>query len=263
MILSIRAASLLAGAGALSVAGIAAAIARADDVPCKTRLDHVPAHQEWVERNVEIAAVTECRNVPTFETVKVPLYEERRVPTTREVEVPVYATREVPVFEERQVPVTGPVTVQDFKTVEEPVGIHFTNPFNCCPVDLKLWDRCTRVPCGSHVEQGVVGFRTEQVPCGTRTETFVSGTEKRVVSDGERCEVVKVGERDEARQTGWRTDTVVVTPARTETVRECLQVPAQDVTVVEQGDPNRAAPMAGTTRVMSEDDFRRACALAR
>ena len=49
-------------------------------------------------------------------------------------------------------------------------------------------------------------------------------------------------------------------PAHQETVREWIDVPAEPVTVVSQGDPRLAAPSPGTTRVMTEAEFQRTVA---
>jgi hypothetical protein len=249
-------------AGAVAIASFASAD-ETPAAPCVTRADVLPARSAWVDRQVDVPAVTEQRCVPVFETVKVPVFEERRVPMTREVEVPVTATREVPVFADRNVPEMGPVEVPILEQRRRPVHLTLPNPFGCDDLDIKLWDRCETVACGTRVEQGVVGWHTERVPAGTRAETYVAGTRKQTIPDGERCETVKVGERDETRQVGFRTETVVLAPARTETVRECVSLPAERVTVVTQGEVANARLEPGTTRALTDEQFRREIADAR
>ena len=137
------------------------------------------------------------------------------------------------------------------------------NLFGCDDLSLKLWDRCKQVEVGTRVETAVVGTRTEQVPAGTRTESYVAGWQKQTVTVGEKVENVAVGTRDESREVGQRTETVVVAPATTRVVRERVDLPAEPVTVVVSGDAKAAAPQPGTTRVLTEDEFRRAIAESR
>jgi hypothetical protein len=230
------------------------------------RVATLPVRQAWVERQVTIPARTVEDCLPVFETAKVPVFEERRVPEYRDVQVPITATREVPCFEERSVPRYGPVEVPVYAEVSRPVGFSIWNPFDCddrC-LDIHLWDTCDRVQCGTEIRQGIVGHDTERVQVGTRTETYVSGFETRRELVGERCETVQVGERDEQRQVGWRNETRVIEPARTETVRECVWLPAEPVTVAPSPETAKvAAPLPGTTRVISEDEYRREVAVAR
>ncbi len=238
------------------------AIALADDQPPPaTCVKVIPARSEWVVRDVVRPAVMAERSVPVLETVQVPIFETRCVPEFREVEDPVYATREVQDFTERRVPEYGPVEVPVTEQRVEPVTLKLPNPFACDDLCLHLWDRCETVVCGTRTETGIVGWRTERVPF-TRTETYVSGTRKRQVQVGERTETVKVGERGETRQTGWRKETYEAVPAETEQVRECVALPAESVTVVTSGNPAAAQPLPGTTRVMTEDDYRREIAAA-
>jgi hypothetical protein len=227
--------------------------------PAACRVAVLPARMAWVDRSVEIPARTVEQPVPVTETVKVPTFEERRVPEYRDVQVPVYGTREVARFEERAVPRYGAVEVPVLAEVRKPVGFSIWNPFDCVDrcLDIHLWDRCETVQTGTVVRHDVVGFDTERIPAGTQTETFVSGFETRRELVGERREAVQVGERDEQRIVGWRTETRVVEPARTATVRECVTLPAEAVTVVNSGDPATTPAIAGTLRVLSEEDYRR------
>jgi hypothetical protein len=157
--------------------------------------------------------------------------------------VPEYGTVEVPVYETRR----------------RPVNLEFTNPFNCCPVSLHLWDKCETVCVGTRPETGVVGWKTESTPV-TRTETYVSGTQTKQVEVGRRLETVPAGEREERRCVGWRTETFEIAPAVTQRVRETVDVPAETVTVVEGDDASRAILAPGTTRVLTDAEFRRATA---
>jgi hypothetical protein len=229
------------------------------------RVAVLPARMAWVDRPVAIPARTALEHVPVFETVKVPTFEERRVPEYRDVQVPVYGTREVARFEERAVPRYGAVEVPVLAEVRRPVGFSIWNPFDCVDrcLDIHLWDRCETVQTGTEVRHDVVGFDTERVPAGTATETFVSGFETRRELVGERAETVQTGERDEQRLVGYRTETRVVEPARTSTVRECVWIPAETVTVVSSGDAAQTPALAGTLRVLSEEDYRRELAAAR
>jgi hypothetical protein len=239
------------------------AFARAEDGPAPvTRVETIPAHRAWVTRDVVHPPVLGERCVPVFETVKVPIVETRAVPEHREIEEPVLSTRQVTDFTERRVPEYGPVDVPVYEKRERPVMLSLPNPFGCDDLCLHLWDKCEMVPVGARTETAVVGWRTERVPF-ERTETFVSGTQKRRVVVGERLETVTVGEREERRQTGWRNEPFEIRPARTESIRECVDRPAETVTVVVSGDPSAATPLPGTTRVVTQAELERGLAMAR
>lgn len=251
-----------------ALGGFAAALAPAlvgiaqDSSAPATRVATIPAHEALVEneRVCEPAVMGE-RQVPIYETVKVPVVETRCVPVLQKVEEPVYATREVQAFEDHQVPVTGPVEVPVYESKKKPVKIEFTNPFTCRPVSWHLWDRCEYVCAGTRTEQGVVGYRTEQTPV-TRTETYVSGTRTREVQVGQRSETVTVGTRDEQRCVGFKSEPYVMRPAVTQHVRERVNVPAETVTVVTAPDATGVAPSPGTSRVLTEKEFQDALASA-
>lgn len=219
----------------------------------------LPAQQTWVAREEVLPAASCERQVPVFETVKVPTYEERRVPVHQDVTVPVFSTREVQVYDTLRVPEYGEIEVTVYEARSTPVRVSLPNPFSCeCrPFDLKLWNRCEQVPVGTRHEQGIVGWRTERVVVGTRTETFQSGTETRQAVVGWRTERLQVGEREESRCVGWRTESIPVAPERRRVVRECVATPARLVTVTD-GDPASTAPLPGTTEVVSEATFAQA-----
>lgn len=244
-------------------AAVAPSNAPAAPAPCVTRVDMLPARCTWVERTVDVPAVTAERRVPIMETVKVPVFEERRTPVTEQVDVPVMATREVPVVAERSVPEFGTVAVPVYEQRSERVNLTIPNIFGCDDFCLPLWKRCKTVETGTRMEQGIVGYHSEPVSMGTRSESYVSGFEKKTVTVGERSDPVQVGTRDETREVGSRTETVVVVPATKQVVREQVTLPAEPVTVVVSGDPKAAAPQQGTTRVLSEDEFRRELAQPR
>jgi hypothetical protein len=229
------------------------------------RVAVLPARMAWVDRPVSVPARVAVDQVPVYETVKVPTFEERRVPEYRDVQVPVYGTREVARFEERSTPRYGAVEVPVYAEVRKPVGFSIWNPFDCVDrcLDIHLWDRCETVVTGTEVRNDVVGFDTERVPAGTATETFVSGYETRRELVGERAEAVQTGEREEQRLVGYRAQARVVEPERTTTVRECVWLPAENVTVVSSGDPAQTPALAGTLRVLTEEDYRREVASAR
>lgn len=225
--------------------------------PASAHVEKIPAHPGRAEREVLVPAVTATRQVPVYETVSVPVaFETKCVPVYETENVPVYATREVDATEERQVPVYGPVAVPVYETRREPVEIRFTNPFTCCPVRWHLWDRCATVEAGVVTEQAIVGWKTESVPV-KRTERYVSGTETTRVLVGYQNQRVDGAAREERRVTGWRTETYEVEPARTEKVVHDGTVPEESVTVVAASDLPNAKPLPGTTRVLSEEQFRR------
>lgn len=223
----------------------------------------LPAQQTWVQREEVLPAASCERQVPVFETVKVPTYEERQVPIHQDVEVPVFSTREVEVYDTLLVPEYGEVEVTVYEARSTPVRVSLPNPFSCeCRTfDVKLWNRCERVPVGTRHEQGIVGWRTDRAVVGTRTETFQSGTETRRTVVGWRTERVQVGEREESRQVGWRAETVALAPERRRVVHDCVAKPARLVTVTD-GDPATTAPLPGTTEVVDEATFARAQANA-
>ncbi|MFO0932312.1 MAG: hypothetical protein U1E39_06340 [Planctomycetota bacterium] len=221
----------------------------------------LPPQRTWVPRE-EVTPATTCeRAVPVYETVRVPIHEERCVPVYREEQVPVWATREVDAFEDRAVPEYGDVPVTVYETRSVPVKLALPNPFacDCKDVELKLWDRCERVACGTRTERGIVGWRTERVAVGKRTETYQSGTETKQVLAGWRTEVVEVGAREESRCVGWRTESVVVEPERRRVVHDCVDLPSRLVTVT-SGDPAATTPLPGTTAVVDEATFSRSLA---
>jgi hypothetical protein len=209
----------------LSLAAVAlpVAVATADDLvppPAAPTADVAPA--------VRVAAPCRVETIPARGQ-----WIERQI-----AHAPVTAERQVPVTETVAVPVYAPATVPEVRTVEvpryerrsEPVRLRLPNPFGCDDLDIKLWDRCKCVQTGTELRQEVVN----------------------------RVETVKAGEVAERRVVGWRTETVVVAPARVETVREwVVTTPERRVTV----GPVGSRPLPGTTEVLTDDQFRAAIAL--
>jgi hypothetical protein len=215
--------------GALALVAVPAALAPAvawahDDVvappapfpappaPVVTaRVAVIPAHDTWVERRISVPPVTEQRQVPVYETVKVPVHGTLTYTDSQ------------------------PVAVPQFQRVRDDVSITLWNPFRGFrEFDLTLIPRTKDVHVGDAVVQQPVA----------------------------RSQPVVVGEREEQRLTGWRTETVVVAPARFETVRERVLVPERWITVAASGAAaSGTMPLPGTTQVMTEAEYRAALPL--
>jgi hypothetical protein len=165
------------------------------------RVEVIPAHATWVERRVTVPPVTAERQVPVYETVKVPVHGTLTYTETQ------------------------PVAVPQFQRVRDDVSITLWNPFR--------------------------GFREFDLTLIPRTRDVHVG-DAVVAQPVARAQPVVVGEREEQRITGWRTETVVVAPARVETIRELVHVPERWVTVAATG----TAPLPGTTQTMTEEEFR-------
>jgi hypothetical protein len=238
----------------------AAAPSRAPDAKC--RVASIPAHDVQHQRTVTVPEVRCDRRVPVYETVQVPVYETHQVPVTETVQRPVYTERQVPIYRTERTPVWGEKVVPVYRNVSKPVTLTLWNPFGCEDAHIDLWDTCDQVPCGTKTVRAVVDWQENQVPCGTRTERVRTGTREEQVVTGTRCERTQVGQREERRFTGWRHESVVVEPAKTQTVTESVHEPCETVTVIPDGTM-REAPLAGTSRVLTESQYRSELAEAR
>ncbi|MDJ0975661.1 MAG: hypothetical protein QNJ98_14460 [Planctomycetota bacterium] len=233
--------------------------AEAPEDPCAPeppacRVEVIPASCTWVEREVQVPAVTRRVCTPVYETVEVPVYERKCTPRFEEVQVPVYAWRDVPVYRTVKKPVYGEKQVPIYREVKTPVTITVWNPFCCECEEIELYERCEKVQVGCETVPAIVGYRDEQVQCGTRKERYVSGHTTRQVRVGNDVEVVQTGVREERRLTGYKTEMVEVRPASTRVVRERVVIPCRRVTVVAETAETTAA-LPGTTEVLTEAEF--------
>lgn len=261
-------------AAGLMVFLLAATPAWAEDAPAVGCVKVIPARCECVEREVVIPAQMGTRCVPVYEDVEVPVYKSRKVPvyTTRripiyeDVEVPCWKTRRVPIYVTRKIPVFEDVEVPVFTAQKIPVTRTFTDPCTGCVRTVCTYD-VKVVQCGTRLERRVCGFEEEQVECGWRPERYQDGTRtvKKVVGWDEeevlctwRYERYQDGTRTERRRAGTRTETHEIAPARTEIEVERVPVPCRRVTVVPDGTEG-AAPLTGTTEVLTETEYAAAC----
>jgi hypothetical protein len=188
--------------------------------PCKPRFT-----TKIVERTIQIPARTRTVRRAVFECVDVPVYGNKCTPRFREVKVPLYKTRDVPVYR----------CVRTPKFVDVQVPVYAKRQIQ---LTREVCDRCTgertQVPCGCRSERYQSGTRTvrrrcgcnvERVQCGTRCERYQAGHQIRRVRCGTDVERVQVGTRKVRRFKEWACETIVVCPARTRTVRECVRVP--------------------------------------
>lgn len=245
----------------LGTAGLVFAdTAATDTAPCGYSAV-LPAHTKVVEREVTIPPVRCMQRVPRYATVQIPVYDTRRVPVYEEIERPVFETFEVPVYRTERVPVWGTKEVPVYRSVSKPVTVCLPNPFTCCDTEIELWDECEEVPCGTKTVRAIVDYEARQVECGTRTERRQTGTRTERVLTGYRCERYQVGTREARRYAGCELREVVIRPAQTRIVKECVIVPARCVTVIPDTAPP-TQPLAGTETVMTESAFERALAEA-
>lgn len=227
----------------------------------RARVAAIPAHTRVRERVEQVPPVYCEQRVPVYETLSVPVYETRRVPVYATIEKPVYADREIPLFRTERVPVWGEREVPVYRRESRPVTLELWNPFECEDLELELWDTCEEVPCGTKMVPAVVGHEERRVPCGTRIVREQVGTEPAQVLAGYREQREQVGEREERRFAGWSARQVMTRAASSRTVRECVPVPCETVTVIPDGT-TREQPLAGTSRVMTESEYREALAQA-
>ena len=106
------------------------------------------------------------------------------------------------------------------------------------------------VPCGTRRVPKVLGYKEEKVQVGTALKPCRSSwrVEKQFLGYGQ--EQIVVGMREVRTVARYVTETVVVRPARTETVTETFQRPARWVTVSDATP--RPQPLAGTQEVLTE-----------
>lgn len=253
----------VAAAGALlSLAPASAADEHADlrqATADECRVASIPAHTRITERVEQVPPVYREEQVPVYATVQVPVYETRRVPVYETVEKPVYAEREIPIYRTQRVPVWGDREVTVYRQERKPVTVDLWNPFECEEFELELWDTCEQVPCGTRTVRAIVGHEEHRVPCGTRVVREQVGVEPEQILTGYREVREQTGTREERRVTGWTTRRVVAEPARSRALRTCVPVPCEAVTVVPDGT-TRGEPLVGTSRVMTESEYRDALA---
>lgn len=248
----------LAVALVLSLAPVAWAEQTAED-PCPPepacRVEVIPASCTWVEREIQVPAVTRRVCTPVYESIEVPVYERRCTPRYEEIQVPTYGYRDVPVYRTVTKPVYGEKQVPIYREVKTPVTVNIWNPFRCECKEVEIWERCEQVQVGCETVPAIVGYRSEQVQCGTRQERYVTGTTTQRVFAGNDVEVVQTGTRAEQRLTGYKNELVVVAPATTRLVRERIEIPCRRVTVVADGAAATQA-MPGTSDVLTETEYR-------
>ncbi len=223
--------------------------------PPACRVEVIPASCTWVEREVQVPAVTRRVCTPVYETIQVPVYERRCTPRYEEIQVPTYGFRDVPVYRTVKKPVWGEQQVPVYREVKTPVTVSVWNPFCCETKEIELWERCEKVQVGCETVPAIIGYRDEQVHCGMRKERYVTGATARKVFVGNDVEVVQTATRPERRLSGYKNEVVEVAPATTRTVRERVVIPCRRVTVVADGAQETAA-MPGTAEVLTETEYR-------
>lgn len=178
---------------------------------------------EWPAPATKAEPVKECPGrVALIPAHKAWIERQVLIPAvTKEVEVPVYDTVMVPVYGTLTIPEVRRVEVPRFERKSKRVKVKLWNPFRCWKeFDVKLWKREECVEVGTEIREEVV----------------------------ERTEQVKVGERAERVLVGHRLERVVVEPERVETVRQCVDLPDQWVTLGPQGTkrlPETTAVLTG------------------
>ncbi len=232
-----------------------AAIPAPSAIDADCRIEVLPAHTRRMSRTIEVPPVVCERQVPRYETVRVPVYETRRVPVFKTVDRPVFEEREVPVYKTERVPVWGEKEVTTYHEVRTPVTIKLWSPFKCEDRCIELWDKCEKVPSGTAVVPAIVDYEERQVECGRRIERVQVGTEPERVLCGYETVREQVGEREEQRLAGFESQSVVVKPASVRTVTDCVEVPRERVTVIPDGT-HRDTPLEGTNRVLTESEYR-------
>ena len=145
-----------------------------------------------------------CR-VPIYETVMVPVYEDRIVPLCRTYDVPVYGERVEPTFVEKRVPIMGNITQPVFACRKTPVTMDIYDPSRCEDRTHTLWCVTKKVQVGTERVPKMLGHRAQWVRTGTRTVREQTGWRKITEPAGTRCERVIVGERPVRKLTGWKT----------------------------------------------------------
>lgn len=259
--------TLFLGSALLATLGLAPAFAsdgddlrRATEDEC--RVAAIPAHTRTTQRTIHEPPLRRQRQVPRYETVTEPVYETKLVPVREMRDVPIYETVEVPVYRTERLPVWGEKQVTAYRKVRKPVTIEIWNPFECENECLELWDTCEDVPDGTKSVRAIVGHEERRVQCGTRLERKQVGTRSEEVVVGHRSERVKVAERTRRVCVGTDTEWIVVRPARDRVITETHDVPCERVTVIPDGT-TRAAPLAGTARILTASQYEELLAAAR
>lgn len=242
--------ALLLGAVTWSLA-LGAAAAETQPTCAPPRRAFVPAAVETVTYERYVAPCVSQRRVPLYEVTQEPIYGCRLVPRYGAVQREVGKFREEPIYETRRTPVCVQAAVPIYAMRCKPVMA--IDLFSWCEERMRPTFSVTeRVPCGVRYEPKVVGFKEEKVQVGTvRVPCGESiRTERRLMGYEEQQFVV--GTREVRRIVGYKDDTVIVTPARVETVTERVQRPGRWVTVCD--DPG-AALLENTSERMTEAQF--------
>jgi hypothetical protein len=243
--------------GAVTWALVVGSVAAAPDVVCAPpRRAFIPGTVETVTRERYVPPCLSERNVPVYEVTQEPVYGCRIVPRYGAVHVDAPRYREEPVYETRKTPVCVQAAELVYATRCKPImAIDLTSW--CEERTAPTYSIVERVPCGVRYVPKVVGYKEERVqvgtvrvPCGEELRV-----EKRLL--GYEQERFMVGTREVRRIVGWKKETVVVTPARVETVTDRIPRPGRWVTVCD--DP--AAPLlASTSERLTEAQFAAASA---
>ena len=217
----------------------------------------IPGGVEFVTRVVHVPPCLQERRVPIYAVVKEPIYGCRTVPQYGAVAAPIQATREEPIYEIRRTPICGMVDVPVYAQVCRTVmGLDFTS---WREERMVPWLRVREeVPCGVRRERRVLGYKEEKVRVGTALRACKAGVrvERRFLGYGQ--EQTILGVREVRRIAGYRSETVVVYPARTESVTERFVRPGRWVTVSDAAVRPTALP--STEGVLTEAEFRAALA---
>lgn len=234
----------------LSTMAVALAPSAYADATCAPpRRALIPGGIETHTRQVYVPACTEERRVPVYEVTQEPIYGCRTVPNVGAVAKPIQGFRQEPIYEIRRTPVCGHVSEIVYAQVCKPImGVDL---FSWCEERMTPWGYARiEAPCGTRRVPKVLGYKEEKVQVGTALVPCKAGwrVEKQFLGYGQ--EQVVVGTREVRRVVRHITETVIVRPARYETVTETFQRPARWVTVSDAAV--RPQPLAGTQEVLTE-----------
>ena len=112
-----------------------------------------------------------------------------------------------------------------------------------------------RVAVGTRMERRLVGYDTRRIPCGTTRERVQVNTRREKEIVGCLTDRVKIDTREDSEVYDWQCTEESCGRPGTRLVREPTCAPAVRVTVVPDGTVG-AAPLPGTTGVMTESQYR-------
>lgn len=224
-------------------------VASADSICAPPRRALIPGGLETRTRERYIPPCVQERRVPVYEVTKEPIYGCRMVPQYGAIAKPVEGFRKEPIYEIRRTPICGHVSETTYAQVCKPLmGIDFTS---WCEERMTPWGHVSiDVPCGTRRVPKVLGYKEEKVLVGTALAPCRTSWRVEKQFLGYSQEQIVVGTREVRRVARYITETVVVRPARTETVTETFQRPARWVTVSDAAV--RLQPLAGTQEVLTE-----------